>query len=85
MIRAAPRGHRRVLAGKSTDVLQQCEEHEAHAGNNHYPFLWRFYASHRPTLFRIWREVRLRSTCHDTSIEKALQLFLITNIIGPNG
>jgi TnpA family transposase len=65
-----------VLAGKSADVLQQCEDHEAHAGNNYYPFLWRFYASHRSTLFRIWREIRLRSTCYDTSIEKALQFVL---------
>jgi hypothetical protein len=65
-----------VLAGKSTDVLQQCEAHEAHAGNNYYPFLWRFYASHRPTLFRIWRAVRLRSTSHDDSMEKALRFVL---------
>ena len=65
-----------VLAGKSIDVLQQCEAHEAQAGNNYWPFLWRFYASHRPTLFRIWRAVRLRSTCLDASIEKALQFVL---------
>jgi len=65
-----------VLAGKSTDVLQQCEAHEAHGGNNHFPFLWRFYASHRPTLFRIWRAVRLRSTSHDDSMEKALRFVL---------
>jgi hypothetical protein len=42
-----------VLAGKSRELLQQCDAHEAYAGNNYYPFLWRFYASHRPTLFRI--------------------------------
>jgi hypothetical protein len=33
--------------------FEPCDAHEAHAGHNDYPFLWRFYASHRPTLFRI--------------------------------
>ena len=36
-----------VLVGNSTEVLEQCEAHEAHAGHNYAPFLWRFYASHR--------------------------------------
>jgi len=65
-----------VLSGKSAEVLELCEAHEEHAGNNYYPFLWRFYASHRSTLFRIWRAVGLRSTSHDAAIEKALQFAL---------
>jgi|SRR5919108_2182994 hypothetical protein len=30
------------------------------AGNNYYSFLWRFYASRRPTLFRSWRAIARR-------------------------
>jgi len=29
--------------------------------NNYYPFLWRLYASHRPTLFRIWRAITMKT------------------------
>src|SRR5262249_22450135 len=42
-----------VLGDRSEDVLHQCEAHQAYAGNNYYPFLWRFYMSHRATLFRL--------------------------------
>jgi hypothetical protein len=61
-----------VLAGHSTEVLAQCEAHEAHAGHNDFPFLWRFYASHRLTLFRIWRAIPMKATSQDASLEQAL-------------
>jgi TnpA family transposase len=65
-----------VLAGNSLELLEQCDAHEAHAGNNYYPFLWRFYASHRPTLFRIWRAITMRTTSQDGSLEHALAFIL---------
>jgi hypothetical protein len=65
-----------VLAGRGAEVLEQCEVHEAHAGNNHNPFLWRFYASHRSTLFRIWRAIQMKTTSQDSSLEKALAFIM---------
>ena len=65
-----------ALSGKGAEVLEQCEAHEAHAGNNHHPFLWRFFASHRPTLFRIWRAIKMKATSQDSSLEKALAFIM---------
>jgi hypothetical protein len=65
-----------VLSGKGPEVLEQCEAHEANAGNNHHPFLSRFFASHRPTLFRIWRAIKMKTTSQDFSLEKALTFIM---------
>jgi TnpA family transposase len=67
-----------ALAPDSTVLLEQCEAHEAQAGNNYYPYLWRFYQSHRSTLIRIWRVLPFRSTTQETSLEAALA-FVIEN------
>jgi hypothetical protein len=32
-----------ALATDSAVLLEQCEAHAAEAGNNYYPYLWRFY------------------------------------------
>jgi hypothetical protein len=65
-----------VLAGNSLELLEQCDAHEAHAGHNYAPFLWCFYASHRPTLFRIWRAITMKTTSQDASLEHALAFIL---------
>src|SRR5712692_4667222 len=65
-----------VLGHRSEDVLRQCEAHQAYAGNNYYPFLWRFYMSHRATLFRLLRVLSLESTSQDTSLIEALHFLL---------
>ncbi|MGL5833109.1 MAG: Tn3 family transposase, partial [Waterburya sp.] len=57
-------------------LLTECEAHLAYTGNNFYPFLWRFFRSHRAILFQILRQVSLRSTTQDKSIEASIQ-FLI--------
>jgi hypothetical protein len=63
--------------GQSPDqLLTECEAHLAYTGNNYYPFLWRFYRSHRAILFQILKQVKLRSTTQDKSIETSIQ-FLI--------
>jgi TnpA family transposase len=46
------------------------------AANNYYPYLWRFYQSHRSTLLRIWRALQLRSTTQDKPLESALAFVL---------
>ncbi len=65
-----------VLATDSRVLLEQCEAHQAQAGNNYYPYLWRFYQSHRSTLLRIWQVHRFCSTTHDNSLERALGFVL---------
>jgi TnpA family transposase len=67
-----------ALAPDSRVLLEQCEAHQAQAGNNYYPYLWRFYQNHRSTLLRIWRVLTFRSTTHDKSLERALA-FVLTN------
>jgi hypothetical protein len=65
-----------ALRPDSRALLEQCEAHQAQAGNNYYPYLWRFYQSHRSTLLHIWRVLGFRSTTHDKPLEKALSLVL---------
>lgn len=62
-----------VVGGKrSGEVLEECEEHLAYAGNNYFPFLWRHFKSSRADLFQVLRVIRLRSTSQDTMLEQAI-------------
>lgn len=65
-----------ALGENPDQLLTECEAHLAYTGNNYYPFLWRFYRSHRAILFQILKQVKLRSTTQDKSIEASIQ-FLI--------
>jgi hypothetical protein len=65
-----------ALVPDSAVLLEQCEAHAAQAGNNYYPYLWRFYQGHRSTLLRIWRALPFRSTTQEQSLETALALVL---------
>jgi TnpA family transposase len=65
-----------ALTPDSHVLLEQCEAHQAQAGNNYYPYLWRFYQNHRSTLLRIWHVLQFRSTTQDKSLETALALVL---------
>jgi len=67
-----------VLREKSDDILSKCESHTAYSGNNYYPFLWKYYKSHRVTLFKILRNVKMYSTNQDKSLEQSL-LFIQEN------
>ena len=67
-----------LLPDKGEAVLQRCEEHMAHAGDNYFPFLWRFYKSHRATLFRLLKSLEVKATTQDTAFEQALR-FLLEN------
>ena len=65
-----------LLPDQGDTVLQRCEDHMAHAGDNYFPFLWRFYKSHRATLFRLLRSMTVRATTQDTTFEDALRFLL---------
>src|SRR5260370_31673677 len=62
-----------VLGEQSEEVLKQCEEHLAYAGNTYQQFLWSYYKSHRAMLFRLLSVVTFRATTQDTSMEAALR------------
>ena len=65
-----------VLQGRSEGLLQDCEAHLTYAGNNFAPFMWKFYASHRPTLIRLLKLLPLRSSSSDTKLEQAIHFML---------
>jgi TnpA family transposase len=62
--------------GSITDLVTTCETVMAYHGNNYLPLLWRFYVSHRRTLFRIVRVLTLTSTTQDQSLLTALTYML---------
>lgn len=65
-----------VLENKEEQVLQDCENHLAFSGDNYYSFLWRFFSSHRATLFKILNSISLRSTNQDKSMEEVISFLL---------
>ncbi|MBK1724955.1 transposase [Thiocystis violacea] len=60
-----------LLPDRGVAILQGCDDHLAHAGDNDLPFLWRVYKSHRATLFRLLRHLTVRATTQDTAFEHA--------------
>jgi hypothetical protein len=62
-----------VIGERRDQILQDCEEHLAHVGNNYQPFLWPFYKSHRAQLFRLLSAMEFRSSSQDRSLEEALR------------
>jgi hypothetical protein len=62
--------------GDVRELLASCEAIAAYTGDNYLPLMWRFYRSHRSTLFRVARTLRLASTTRDTSVLDALELLL---------
>jgi TnpA family transposase len=61
-----------VVGDQAERIVADCETHAAYAGDNCSSLLWRFYSSHRQTLFELLGEIRLASTSRDASIEEAL-------------
>jgi TnpA family transposase len=62
-----------LIAGHADVLIEECDLHLAHAGSNYYSFLWRFYRTHRATLFHLLRSLTLRSTTQDHSMEEAIR------------
>lgn len=75
---AAGRDIRTLLSkGGGTLALQDdCTAINAFSGDNYFPLLWRFYRSHRSTLFRMLRLQTMTSTTEDQSLMQALAVML---------
>ncbi len=75
---AAGRTIRTLLSkGGGTLALQDdCTAINAFSGDNYFPLLWRFYRSHRSTLFRMLRLQTMISTTEDQSLMQALAVLL---------
>ena len=69
---------RSLLATRGgTKALQDdCDAINAFSGDNYFPLLWRFYRSHRPTLFRMVHLLTMTSTSEDQSLMQALDVLL---------
>jgi hypothetical protein len=65
-----------ILPDQGAAILQGCEDHLVHAGDNFLPFLWRFYKSHRPTLFRVLRTIKVQATTQDQGFETTSRFLL---------
>ncbi len=62
-----------VVGDQAAQILEDCEAHTAYADDNYFSLLWRFYKSHRQTLFELLDNVRLVATSQDAAIENALK------------
>ncbi|MGK7889748.1 MAG: Tn3 family transposase [Leptolyngbyaceae cyanobacterium] len=62
-----------VIGDDPDALLQQCETHLNHEGNNYFSLLPRFYRSHRATLFRLVGALTLKPSGHDTTLADAVQ------------
>jgi len=62
-----------VIGQRGERLVEECDAHLAQAGNNYYAFLWRYYRSHRATLFTLLSALTLRSTTQETGVEEALR------------
>lgn len=60
------------------NLIEECESVSAVHGDNYFPLMWKFYRSHRGTLFRLIKSLSFISTSQDQSLIKALE-FLIAN------
>ena len=57
-------------------IVMRCEAHAALTGNNHFPFLRRFYHPRRAVLMQALASLDLRSTSQDTSVVEAVAFML---------
>jgi TnpA family transposase len=70
--RVALASMRALVGDQAEQILQDCEAHAAYADDNPSSLLWRFFKSHRQTLFELLSEIRLATTSQDTAVEDAL-------------
>lgn len=65
-----------IHRGGSQALQDDCAAINAFSGDNYFPLLWRFYRSHRPTLFRMVHLLTMTSTSEDKSLMQALDVLL---------
>ncbi|MEL6138106.1 MAG: Tn3 family transposase, partial [Cyanobacteria bacterium J06628_6] len=61
-----------VLGDDPQELIAQCDDHLAYAGNNYLPFLPKFYRSHRAVLFRFLSVVPLYASTQNDSLAAAI-------------
>lgn len=59
-------------------LIEECESVSAVHSDNYFPLVWKFYRSHRGTLYRLIKSMRFVSTSQDQTVIEALD-FLIEN------
>lgn len=62
--------------GGTKSLQEDCDAISAFSGDNYFPLLWRFYRSHRPTLFRMVHLLTMTSTSEDKSLMDAVDVLL---------
>jgi len=66
-----------IMAKGGIDALKSdCESVSSYNGNNYFPLLWKFYKSHRKSLYRLVKMIEIDSTTQDRSLAHALQFLL---------
>ncbi|KAI9129140.1 Tn3 family transposase [Acaryochloris sp. CCMEE 5410] len=61
-----------VIHDYGQTLIEDCDAHLDHTGNNYLPFLRQYYSSHRASLFRLLEVVPLHSTTQDTRLMDAM-------------
>ena len=61
-----------VIGDDPQELIAQCDDHLAYAGNNYLPFLPKFYRSHRAVLFRFLSVVPLYPSTQYDSLAAAI-------------
>jgi TnpA family transposase len=65
-----------VIGNQGDTIVEQCEAHLSHAGNNHFSLIQDFYKSRRAPLFRLLAALPIRSSTQDTTLESVIQFLL---------
>lgn len=60
--------------GTPTQIREDCEAIAAYNNDNYHPLVWRYYRSHRRTLFRLLHALTFASTTQDQSLMLALDV-----------
>lgn len=61
--------------GGAENLLQEYEKISAY-NNNYLPLLWKFYKSHRSTIFILLKSIKIKSTTQDNALIKAMYFMM---------
>jgi hypothetical protein len=62
--------------GPIPELLAGCESIAAYNGDNYLPLVWRFYRSHRSTLFRLAHTLQFTAATQEHGVLEALEVVL---------
>ena len=62
-----------IVGENKKRLIKDCETHAMYAGKNYFPFLWRFHAPHRTTLFDVIGATPLVATTQENALIKAVE------------